>query len=260
MKLALSLFFCAAALPWLAEGAADFPFRVGEKLTYQILWGPFAAGQATLEVTGIEPVDGQDCYHLVGQAHTSGFVDLLYHVQSQIDSWLDTRDLFTRRFEQNRCEGKHYSADDSHYDYTAGQVVTTNFLTGRVKFTPLTGPMQDLLSAFFFIRTQPLQLERDYGFPINLAGVCHDVQVRPDKRKTLYFHPTGDVPALRLEPRPTFSIIATSGGRMWFWVSDDARKLPLLLVTEIKFGSIKLVLTGIKPAPAAPDPHTLTRD
>ena len=257
MKLALTLLFCAVATSLLANGDSNFPFHVGEKLTYQILWGPFVAGHATLEVTGIDTVDGKDCYHLVGQANTSGFIDFVFPVNSRIESWLDTNELFTRRFQQNRHEGKHRTATDSHYDYPASQLVTTNLLTGRSKTTPLTNSVQDVLSAFFYVRTKPLQVDQDHGFPINMTGDYRDVQVRPDERKKLFFRPTGDVVALHIEPHPTFSMVAANGGRMWFWVSDDARKLPLLLVSEIKLGSLRLVLTGIKSPPKPFDKQTL---
>ena len=39
---------------------------------------------------------------------------------------------------------------------------------------------------------------------------------------------------------------------MWFWISDDARHLPLLVNTELKLGSAKLVLFGITPGKPAP--------
>src|SRR5271155_4599497 len=55
-----------------ADGDEAIPFSVGEKLTYQIFWGPFVVGRATLEVAGTGPVDGHDCYHLVARAKTSG--------------------------------------------------------------------------------------------------------------------------------------------------------------------------------------------
>ncbi len=38
----------------LADGDEAIPFSVGEKLTYQIFWGPFVVGRATLEVAAIE--------------------------------------------------------------------------------------------------------------------------------------------------------------------------------------------------------------
>lgn len=249
MKLALTWFLFVAVTALSANATEPAPFRVGEKLTYDIQWGPIVAGHATLTVAGFEQVDGRDCYHIIGQAQTTGFVDLLYHVESKIETWLDTDGFFTRRFCQTRHEGKHRSSDDSRYDYIAGQVVTTNRINGRLRTATLAGPEQDVLSAFYYLRTQPLQLNHDSPLPINLTGKHYDVAVRPDLRKTLYFHPTGDVPALRIEPKPTLNIVAANGGRMWFWISDDVRKLPLLMVSEMKFGSVKFVLAAITPAP-----------
>jgi len=254
MKLALTWLFFVATTTLLADATAVPPFHVGEILTYDILWGPFVAGHATLTVAGLERIDGQECYHIVGEAQTTGCVDLLYHVESKIESWLDTRGLFTRRFSQTRREGKHRTADDSRYDYVANQVVTTNLINGRLRTVAVTGPEQDLLSVFYFLRTQPLQLNLDNRVPIDFTGKHYDVVARPDQRKTLYFHATGDVPALRIEPHPTFNIVAATGGRMWFWVSDDDRKLPLLMVTELKFGNVKFILAGIEP----PIPPKLT--
>ena len=253
MKLALTWLLLVATTAFSANASGPAPFPVGEKLTYDILWGPFVAGHATLTVAGRAEIDCEDCYHIVGQAQTTGFVDLLYHVDSTIETWLDATNYFTRRFSQTRHEGKHATADDSRYDYAAGQVVTTNRINGQVHTAALVAPDQDVLSVFYFLRTQALELTRTIQVPIDLTGKHYDVTARPDQRKTLYFRTTGDVPALRIEPHPTFNIVAASGGRMWFWVSDDARKVPLLMVTETSFGNIRFVLTAMEPA-AAPKP------
>ena len=248
MKFALTWFLFVAVTAWSVNATEPVPFRVGEKLTYNIQWGPIVAGHATLTVAGLEQIDGQDCYHIIGQAQTSGFVDLLYHVESKIETWLDTDGFFTRRFYQARREGKRCNTEDSRYDYVSGQVVTTNLISGQLQTSPLTGPEQDVLSAFYYMRTQSLQLNHTSPLPINLTGKHYDVVVCPDQRKTLCFRPTGDVPALRIEPTPTLNIVTANGGRMWFWISDDARKLPLMMVSEMKFGSIKFVLAAITTA------------
>ena len=248
MKFALTWFLFMAVTAWSVNATEPVPFRVGEKLTYNIQWGPIVAGHATLTVAGLEQIDGQDCYHIIGQAQTSGFVDLLYHVESKIETWLDTDGFFTRRFYQARREGKRCNTEDSRYDYVSGQVVTTNLISGQLQTSALTGPEQDVLSVFYFLRTQPLLLNHTSRLPVNLTGKHYDVAARPDQRKMLYFRPLGDISALRIEPNPTLNIVASGGGRMWFWISDDARKLPLMLVTQMKYGTIKLVLAGIEPA------------
>ena len=79
------------------------------------------------------------------------------------------------------------------------------------------------------------------------------VNVRPDQRKQLSIRPLGDVQALRLEPKPTLNIVAANKGRMWFWISDDERRLPLLVTTEMKLGSAKLVLYQIESTKPAMD-------
>lgn len=222
------------------------PFRVGEKLSYQIYWGPLIAGKATLEVTGIEPVAGKDCYHLVAQAETTGLVDMLFHVDSRTESWLDVNELITRRYREERREGKNHRASDSLYDYPAKEIASTNLVTGKLRHFPLDGPAQDMVSCLYYVRTQPLHLDVAEKFPVVLGNTKYDVTIKPDERKNLYFRPTGNIQALRLEPNPTLAVVAKNSGRMWFWVSDDARKLPLLITSDMKIGSAKFVLTGYK--------------
>jgi len=245
------------ALSWVATGSGwanggeHFPFHVGEKLTYQIFWGPFVAGRATLEVDGIEQVDGHDCYHLIAKASTVGLADLLFHVDSKTESWLDVALLFTRRYRESRTEGKHVRADETRYDYEGKLAYTTNFVTGKVKTAPLDGPVQDVVSSVYYVRTRPLALNLEENFLINVGDTNYTVNVRPDLRKSLSVRPLGDVSALRIEPHPTLTIVAANKGRMWFWISDDQRRLPLVVASDMKIGSAKFVLFKIEPATSA---------
>ena len=243
-----SLFFASAVGAGAVEDAALFPFRVGEKLTYQVFWGPFVVGRASLEVAGVEPVDGHDCYHLIALVKTSGLAEALFPVNNKVESWLDTEALFTRRFHEERSEGKHKRSDTTQFDYEKKQTTTTNLSNGKVHLGPLPAPVQDVISSLYYVRTQPLKLDADEQFMLNAVDTNLVVNVRPDQRKELHIRPLGDVQALRLEPKPTLNVVAANKGRMWFWISDDARRLPLLVTTEMKLGSAKLVLFQIESA------------
>lgn len=221
------------------------PFSVGEKLTYQIFWGPFVVGRATLQVAGIEPVDGHNCYHLVATAKTSGLINLLFPVDSLAESWLDCDGLFARRYTEDRTEGKHHRTGEAHYDYARKETVITNRLNGHAKHYPLDQPTQDVISSLYVVRTRKLLLDSEQSFMINAASTNYMVTVRPDERKSVWVRPLGDTPALRIEPMPTLTIVSANRGRMWFWMSDDARHLPLLVNSEIRLGSAKLVLFSI---------------
>lgn len=250
MKWILIMTVCLmSGAAWATNEVPAVPFQVGERLTYQIFWGPFVAGRATLHVAGMESVDGHDCYHLVAQARTSGLADMLYHIETTNESWLDAAELFTRRYRERRTEGKHIRAGETRYNYTTRQAWTTNFVTGKIKSYPLEAPVQDMISSLYFVRTKPLELDVDRTFLVNVSGSNYVVNVRPDLRKTMYFRPTGDVPALRLEPKPTLTIVSSNKGRMWFWVSDDLRRLPLLVASDLRIGTAKLVLNSIESSP-----------
>ncbi len=230
-----------------ADGDEAIPFSVGEKLTYQIFWGPFVVGRATLEVAGIEPVDGHDCYHLVAKARTSGLAELLFSVDSTAESWLDRDGLFTRQYHEDRTEGKHHRNNYTHFNYAAKETVTKNQVNGREHHTPLDQHVLDVVSSLYYVRTQKLMLDSEQSFMINAGDTNYNVTIRPDMRKTMWVRPVGDIQALRIEPTPTLNIISANNGHMWFWVSDDVRRLPLLVNSELKLGTAKLVLFSITP-------------
>jgi len=227
------------------DSDTTIPFGVGEKLTYQIFWGPFVVGRATLEVAGIEPADGHNCYHLVARAKTSGLINLLFPVDSLAESWLDCDGLFARRYTEDRTEGTHHRTGEAHYDYAHKETVITNRLNGKAKHFPLNQPVQDVISSLYVVRTRKLMLDSEQSFVINAASTNYNVTIRPDQRKSVWVHALGETQALRIEPMPTLSIVSANKGRMWFWVSDDARRLPLLVNSELKLGNAKLVLFSI---------------
>ena len=236
----------AAVAVCLANGSEDFPFRAGEKLLYTIYWGPFVAGHASLEVESIEAVDGHDCYHLLAKARTSGLVDFLFHVDSTTESWFDAKELCTRRYRQNRVEGKHAKHTETRYDYVHGQFTMTNYLDGTTCVLPLDRPLLDIVSAFFYVRTQPLELNKPQTFLVNAGDTNRLVRILPDQRKTIWTSPLGDVPALRVEPEPTITVVAANKGRMWIWISDDPQKLPLVLISKMPIGSARFQLAEIQ--------------
>ncbi len=229
----------------LANGIDTVPFAVGEKLTYQIFWGPFIVGRATLEVAGIDPVDSHNCYHLVAKAKTSGLANLLFPVDSTAESWLDCDGLFARQYREDRTEGKHHRSGETHYNYAHNETVITNHLNGKEKHLSLDQHVQDVISSLYVVRTRKLMLNSEQTFMINAGTTNYNVTVRPDVRKSMWVRPVGDIQALRIEPIPTLNIISANKGRMWFWLSDDVRRLPLLVNSELKFGSAKLVLFSI---------------
>ena len=70
-------------------GQDEFPFRPGEKFTFQIKWAFLKAGTAVLQVYPQEMVNGKKAHHFVMTTRTTTFVDLFYKVRDRIDAYTD---------------------------------------------------------------------------------------------------------------------------------------------------------------------------
>ena len=227
------------------EDATNAAFRVGETLRYNIFWGPLIGGKASLQVLGIEQIDGHDCYHLRAQARTVGLAGMLFPVTSTVDSWLDVDGLFTRQHQQNRVEGSHVARNFGTYNYNQRTLTITNQVNAKVHTLDLNEPVRDLISAVYYIRSQPLQLKTPSEFLLQDGTKNWAVIIKPDERRKIDVRPLGEVDALRIEPKPTPRIVAENNGRAWVWISDDYRHFPLLIVCSMPIGSAKFVLERV---------------
>src|SRR5678815_2071534 len=83
-------------------GIAPVPFAAGERLAYDVHFGPLKVGTGSMEVTGVDTVRGRAAYHTTFRI--SGAIPL-YRVDDAFESWFATDDLSSLRFHQDRNEG-----------------------------------------------------------------------------------------------------------------------------------------------------------
>ena len=112
---------------------------------------------------------------------------------------------------------------------------------------------QDIVSAIYMIRQMPLAVGKRFIFKISDSGLVYDVPVtvvaRERKKSVL-----GKLWCWRIEPR-----IFGKGkfieqrGRLTFWITDDARRVPVYARIESKRGSVHIKLEEIKVSKATSD-------
>ena len=56
------LIFSCSYFGLFADSKIVLPFKIGEKLEYDLSWGFFPVGEATMEVHSLEKIDGELCY------------------------------------------------------------------------------------------------------------------------------------------------------------------------------------------------------
>lgn len=221
---------------------ADYSFP-HERLVYNGEWRLFDAGTGTIEIT---PVGAQ--MHVHGIADTSGAIALLYRVHDRFDSWFDAHTLCSSRLIKHTEEGSHKKDTQITFDYPRGQAVLeeTNLKNNQRKRVenPIPGCATDVLSAFFYGATLPLDAGEQYTFPLNDGNKTIDVIVHVEAREDIKT-PAGTFHTVRVQPEATSGPLKQKG-KIWVWYSDDAQHTPVQIRARMFWGNLTLVLARVE--------------
>ena len=236
----------AAALALTARGLAErplvrlrqdpeqrVPFAPGERLTYDVKFGIFRVGRASMEVTGIDTVRGEPVYHVVFAVRGRA---VFYSLSDTLQSWFSVRDLTSRRFVQDNEENgrQRYNSYEIHAD--SGYYVQNDRDTLATTAEPL-----DDASFFYFARTLALEVGRTYEFRRYFKPDRNPVTLRVLRRDTV------DTPEGRfatIAVRPTFRSrgLFSEGGQATIWLSDDDWRIPVAIRSRLSVGNLSLNL------------------
>lgn len=211
------------------------PFVVGERLSYDIAWGNFTSvGKASFEVRQQGMLGQQRVFEFYGEAATVGAARTLINVNDQLSSFVQVDSLLPVRTDLRLREGRRVKQVTANYDWARKSATLTNGTA--VALQPRTF---DLLSLFYAVRTAELKIGASYNFPFLDAN--HRLQtmtVRVIKQEAIG-GPLGTRDTLQLDlVGPANALLAQ------VWITNDARRLPLYLVTRTRFGELRFQLTN----------------
>jgi hypothetical protein len=221
------------------------PFGPGESLRFSIEYGLLKAGSAWLEVGPLETYRGRSCYHLISRAESNDFMTKIYKVRDRIDSLIDAQGLYSYRYRKHIREGGYKKDYDASYDPAAGKV---RYADGKsYDMTPFA---MDGLAAFYYVRHMPLEVGKDVVIPHHSDEATADIVVKVHRKESVEV-PAGKFACIVIEPVMTAGGIFKNSGRLTIWVTDDARRIPVLMKSKIPVGSVDAVLQEIKPGKAS---------
>ncbi len=211
--------------------------RVGEKLTFSIRYGVIRAGEATMQIAAIEDAYGHPSYHVVTTAKSNSFFDTVYKVRDRVESWMDKDYLFSRRFRKQLREGSYRATQDIEMDQTLRMA---RYQDGRV-FEFLAGA-HDVLSAFYYVRTLELEPGKEHWLEMHADRKNYPLKVNVHGRERVDT-PAGKFDTIVVEPMLRTPGLFKQEGSLTIWLTDDERRMPVLMKSKISVGSISVVLT-----------------
>ena len=218
---------------------ARTPYGPGEWFQFSIQYGVIRAGDALMQVEDIEEMGGRQCYHLISKAESTDFFSVFYKVRDRVDSYLDTEDFVTRRFSKRTLEGKHRAAFDVDFDHA---LHIAKYSDGtEMEFLPCA---QDVLSAFYYIRTLDLHVGQQVEVPCHSDKRNYPLYVMIHRKETVRT-PMGKFDCLVVEPILKSSGVFQQKGRLTIWLTNDEYKIPVLMKSKVAVGSISAIITGM---------------
>ncbi len=220
------------------------PLRVGERLEFQIKWGFIPAARASMEIAPVESGITGAANHFILRIATYPLIDLLYKFRERVDSY--TNRAITRSILYKKVLKGHTKRDIKViFDWGKHQARYTNFAERPAPITIPDGTL-DVLSAFFFIRTQKLVVGQTIERPITdglkvVAGQLHILKHEKIKIKGRL------IDTFKLEPelKDVKGVFEKSKhARMYIWVTADSRKILVRLKSKVIIGSFVATLVN----------------
>jgi hypothetical protein len=230
------ILFCALLASLLQ--ADKHPFTVGETLKYDLKVNVIKAGHAKLQVIGEEGVDENQTYHIKYTVKSNRYVDRLFYVRDQVDSWLDKKGLFTHRLIKNIREGSY------RYKLEAKMNYIDSTLTSEDDVFQIDSEIRDPFSLFYYLRSIPLKVGQKLSFKTFDNGQFVDFHIIVHRKENIRV-PAGRFKCLVIEPYRKGKTLFKQKGDMRIWLTDDDRRLPVKIETKATFGSMTMLLKKI---------------
>ena len=219
---------------------ARVPWRIGEYFQFSIDWNGLNGGSSLMQVQNLHTVDGHRVYRIVTKAESNSFVSRFYKVRDRAESFIDAESLISRRFVKHLREGGFKQDIDVRFEQEQKKAV---YAGGPTLDVP--AQVHDVLSAFYYVRTRPLAIGSSFTIPTHDNRKSYEMEVKVHKRERIEV-PAGKFDCILVEPVLKSEGVFKSKGSIFVWLTDDDRRIPVLVKSKVPVGSISVSLTDMR--------------
>lgn len=212
-------------------------FPVGEKLKFSIGWEFISAGTATLEVEQLTAHRDRPCYLVSATTVSNAFFSTLYPVKDRLESYIDQDGLYPLKYVKNTSEGG-YKRNFTTEFYHEQRKATIDDRDSGYKEIAIPEMVQDIISAFYYLRNQPLEIGKTLSLATYDNGKINQATVKVVRKETISVD-AGEFHCILVQtPIGPFN----NKSDLNIWLTDDDRKIPVLMKSKIAIGSVRAEL------------------
>lgn len=227
------------------------PFRVGEKMSFDISYFRVTAGTLDLETKPFATVNGQKAYHFELTGKSNSFFSKVYAVDDKAVTYLSYDELVPLNLQISIKESKQLAETRTYFDWKAmrasyWQKKITQEKGERSKKIDwdLLPYSQNVISAAYYMRVFQYSLGKTLAFRVADEGkniVFKGEVIRKERIET----PVGEFDTIVLKPQLTVDGIFKPVGEILIWLTDDDRKFLVRLESKIKIGTVVAKLRSL---------------
>ena len=222
------------------------PYRVGERLTYNVSYSNFpSAAHVEVEVVSRGNHYGRDSIQLRAHVETTGVINVaLYAINNDYTTYVDVETGLPFRSEERARDAIEAAGSVTDFTQPGGSEAIPPKQTGF-------GGTYDLLSAFYRARALPLASGGVYNFTVR-GDADYQAELKVLGKEMIRTN-VGSFPAIATQIKVNSSLIKNM--RVYF--SDDPGHVPVLFTARVRSSELRAELAGselIKPPDAKPTP------
>ncbi len=238
------------SLPSLPAAAPSFFF--GERLVYDISWAGLNVGEGVLESETGERLDGRDVFHVSSTATSNTLLSVIFPIKDRIESIIDANGLYPYKITVDQRHGLRRRYKEIRFDQDGHTALMLS--KGRESRFDVPPRVQDILSSLYYFRTFP-QLENGTSVFIDVHESKKNwkLEIKILGRETLKTA-LGTIPTVKVKAIVLFEGLLWNKGDLTLWLTDDARRIPVMMNGKIVIGSITATLSRVEPRQLLPGP------
>ena len=240
-RLAVAL-LCVAATARATE-PVDAIFVNGETLDYSLTWLKITGGGARMTIAPTR--DGN--YRITSVGKSSRGFSRIFRVRDEIETIVSREDFSTVRYTKRLDE----AGDKMEEVTTVADGVATR-KRKKIKKVDVPRPVFDPISVIYYLRTMDLSPDVSHELTLIADGKVYKVHARVIRRESLTT-PAGTFKTVLVEPEMESAGVPREE-RLFIWYSDDERRIPVRIRSEVKVGSITATLRKISSGAGSIEP------
>jgi hypothetical protein len=237
----------APALPRPAPPAVEQAFANGETLDYSLSWLRITAGHARMTIA--PSVEDPSRYRMTSVGRSSSRFSRIFRVRDELETLADRQTFGTVQYRKKLDEQGRLKDELT----TVANGIASRTTATKTKKTLVPVPVFDPVSLIHRLRMLDLTVGRTHTLPVLADGKLYSVTARVTGRETLATE-AGTFRCVIIEPVMHATNNDARDSHLWIWYSDDERRLPVRIRTEVNAGTITATLRNVQRGVTSTDP------